>query len=256
MWLKAPIVEEGQDGKRRYKKNEKGTPQGGVISPLLANIYLNVLDKTWKVKRVQEKYNARLIRYADDLVVLCQGKTKRILKGIERVMGYLKLELNKEKTKVIDAEEEKFEYLGFAIEMKKNKRTGKRTPLIKPSKEALNHIRREIKEQTGRNMHKVATERVISRINTVVRGWTNYFYYGNNSRDFNKLKEYLNMRIRTYMRRKHRVGEKGYRKYAYSYLYGTLGLYKIPTTAAWKHLRKPLEEDDWKAVFGKTERTV
>jgi len=66
MWLKAPVVEEGEDGKKRYKGNERGTPQGGVISPLLANIYLNVLDKVWKVKKVQERLGARLIRYADD----------------------------------------------------------------------------------------------------------------------------------------------------------------------------------------------
>jgi len=65
MWLKAPVVEE-EDGKKKYKGNDKGTPQGGVISPLLANIYLNVLDTIWKVKKVQEKLEARLIRYADD----------------------------------------------------------------------------------------------------------------------------------------------------------------------------------------------
>jgi len=66
LWLQAPVVEEGEDGKRRYRGNAKGTPQGGVISPLLANIYLHVLDRIWKVKRVQERFGARLIRYADD----------------------------------------------------------------------------------------------------------------------------------------------------------------------------------------------
>ncbi len=70
MWLKAPIVEEREDGKKEYKGNDKGTPQGGVISPLLANIYLNVLDTLWAVKKVQERLGARLVRYADDSVVL------------------------------------------------------------------------------------------------------------------------------------------------------------------------------------------
>ena len=66
MWLRAPIVEEREDGKKEYKANKEGTPQGGVISPLLANIYLNVLDTLWAVKKVQEKLGARLVRYADD----------------------------------------------------------------------------------------------------------------------------------------------------------------------------------------------
>jgi len=69
MWLKAPVVEEGEDGKKRYIGNDRGTPQGGVLSPLLANIYLNVLDTVWKLKKVQEVYGARLVRYADDFVV-------------------------------------------------------------------------------------------------------------------------------------------------------------------------------------------
>jgi RNA-directed DNA polymerase len=84
MWLKAPVVEE--DGKKKYKGNDKGTPQGGVISPLLANIYLNVVDKIWKLKKVQERLGARLIRYADDFVVLCKGNTEKVLSGIKAVL--------------------------------------------------------------------------------------------------------------------------------------------------------------------------
>lgn len=81
MWLKAPVVEEGEDGKKRYHSSDKGTPQAGVISPLLANIFLNVLDTAWKIKRVQETLGARLIRYADECVVLCKGDTERVLRG-------------------------------------------------------------------------------------------------------------------------------------------------------------------------------
>ena len=73
-------------GRREPMGNPKGTPQGGVISPLLANIYLHVLDRIWKVKKVEERMEARLIRYADDFVVMCRGKRERILKGIEAVL--------------------------------------------------------------------------------------------------------------------------------------------------------------------------
>ena len=186
------------------------------------------------MKRVEERLDARLIRYADDLTVLCRENTERILKGITRVLGYLELELNKEKTKVIDAKQEKFKFLGFDIEMKRSMKTGKRFPLIKPTKESLKHIRREIKTHTCRRNHGVPTVRLINQVNTVVRGWTNYYYYGNCSREFCKLKNYLNMKVRNYLRRKHAEKSKGYKKYPYSYLYGALGLYKIPTNAPWK----------------------
>ena len=82
MWLKAPVLEEGEDGKKRYKGNERGTPQGGVISPLLANIYLNVLDTTWKLKKVQERLGARLIRYADDGAPRKRGERKGVYMAV------------------------------------------------------------------------------------------------------------------------------------------------------------------------------
>ena len=113
MWLKAPVVEERGDGKKEYKGNDKGTPQGGVRSAVLANIYLNVLDTLWTVKKVQEIYGARLVRYADDSVILCRGNTGRILKGIKRVLDDLGLILNEEKTYVVDARQENFNFLGF-----------------------------------------------------------------------------------------------------------------------------------------------
>jgi len=148
MWLKAPIVEEREGGKKEYKGNEKGTPQGGVISPLLANIYLNFLDTFWAVKKVQEKLGARLVRYADDCVILCRGNTDRILKGIKMVFDDLGLTLNEEKTHIVDARQDSFNFLGFSISIKRGRKTGKAYPHIEPSKKALKHIRSEIKHLT------------------------------------------------------------------------------------------------------------
>jgi RNA-directed DNA polymerase len=233
MWLKAPVVEEGEDGKKRYKGSDKGTPQGGVISPLLANIYLNVLDKTWKVKRVQERLGARLIRYADDCVVLCRGNTERILEGVRTVLGYLELTLNEEKTQLVDARRESFEFLGFTVEVKRNPRTGKEFPLISPSKKATEHIKAEIKTLTCRKNLTLPKEVVVNKLNEVVRGWTNYFHYGHCSRNLSRVKGFLDERVRIYLRRKHGLKSRGYKAYPYRYLYGNLGLYKIPTTAPW-----------------------
>lgn len=86
-----------------------------MISPLLANIYLHVLDQIWKVKKVEERFKARLVRYADDFVVLCQGHTERVLKGIQTILGGLELSLNEEKTKMLDARKERLDFLGFTL---------------------------------------------------------------------------------------------------------------------------------------------
>jgi group II intron reverse transcriptase/maturase len=233
LWLKAPVVEEGKDGKRRTEGNPKGTPQGGVVSPLLANIYLHVLDRIWRVKKVEERFKARLIRYADDFVVLCQGQPERVLKGIGTTLRGLELSLNEDKTRVIDAKKQPFDFLGFTLGIKKNPKTGKMFPLITPSKEAMAEIKSEIKALTCRNNLRLPKEVVIRKLNELVRGWTGYFYYGNCSRDLTKLKDFLDERMRIYLRRKHAKKSRGYKDYPYRYLCENLGLYKIPTTAPW-----------------------
>ncbi len=238
MWLEAPVVEEGEDGKERYLGNDQGTPQGGVISPLLANIYLNVLDKMWKEKKVQERMEARLIRYADDFVVLCKGNTGRLVQGIQNTLGHLGLALNPEKTRVVDARQEGFDFLGFAVEVRRNPRTGKRFPLIRPSTKALRRIKAEIKNLTCRRTLALPKEVVVQKINAVVRGWVGYFRYGNCSREFSALKWFLDERMRTYLRRKHRKKTRGYKAYPYRYLHETLGLIKISTAAPWTHTAK------------------
>jgi RNA-directed DNA polymerase len=233
MWLKAPIVEEREDGKKEYKRNDKGTPQGGVISPLLANIYLNVLDTLWAVKKVQERLGARLVRYADDSVVLCRGNADRILKGVKRVLEDLGLTLNEEKTRIVDARQESFDFLGFSIGMKRGKRTGKMYPHTEPSKKALKHIRSEIKQLTTERYSAIPTEEVIRRVNEVARGWVGYFRFGNCTNTMSNLRRYLVYRMRIYLRRKHHYRSFGYKAYPDKYYFETLGLYEVPTKAPW-----------------------
>jgi len=238
MWLRAPVVEEGEDGKRRYQGNDKGTPQGGVISPLLANIYLHVLDRIWKENKVQEKYGARLIRYADDFVVLCWGPAEKILRGVRIVLAGLRLRLNEEKTRVVDARGERFNFLGFTVQVVRHTRTGRSFPLIGPSKKAQAKVKAEIKALTCRQTLRIPTEIVLEKLNELVRGWAGYFYYGNCSRDLTRIKGFLEERVRIYLRRKHGQKSRGYRRYPARYLYETLGLYKIPTTAPWRQSAK------------------
>ena len=231
MWLKAPVVEEHEEGKKDYKGNAKGTQQGGVISPLLANIYLNVLDTLWKTKKVQERLGARIVRYADDVVVLCEGNTERILKGMKAVLSDLGLTLNEAKTKVVDARCDSFDFLGFRIVMRKGRKSGRLFPLIEPSKKAMKHIRSEIKQLTTEQYSATPTEAVIRRVNEIVRGWVGYFYYGNCTSAMSSLRYYLGYRMRVYIRRKHHYHSLGYKAFPDSHYYETLGLYRVPMTA-------------------------
>lgn len=233
MWLKTPIVEEREDGKKEYKGNEKGTPQGGVISPLLANIYLNVLDTLWVDKKVQDRLGARMVRYADDSVILCRGNTDRILKGVKLVLENLGLTLNEEKTRVVDAHQESFNFLGFSIGIKRGKKTGKIYPHTEPSKKALKHIRSEIKQLTTERFSATPTEIVIRRVNEVARGWVGYFRFGNCAKTMSSFKRYLVYRMRIYLRRKHHYRSFGYKAYPDRYYFDSLGLYEVPTKAPW-----------------------
>jgi len=236
MWLKAPVIVKREDGKKVYeggKGSKRGTPQGGVISPLLANIYLNVLDSTWKERKVEERLSARLIRYADDFVVLCKWKTAPVLKEVNTVLSKLDLALSREKTRVVDAREESFDFLGFNIRISYGRKSGKLFPLIRPSKKAVKKVRREIKQRTARSRLALPTGQVIKDLNKAVQGWVGYFYFENCSRDLNQVKRCLEERVRTYLRRKHRKRTRCYKIYPNSYLYQVLGLYKVPTTAPW-----------------------
>jgi group II intron reverse transcriptase/maturase len=238
MWLKAPVVEEREDGKKEMSRSDKGVPQGGVISPLLANIYLNILDGLWEARKVEERFGARLVRYADDCVVLCKGDAERILKGLRRAMEDLGLSLNEAKTTVVDARHEGFDFLGFTIRMVGSSRTGRNFPLTRPSKKALKSIRAEIKVITKRSTLHVPMELTIQRLNEVVRGWVQYFCYKHCSQDFSQLRYYLAERVRRYLRRKHGKKGKGYKHYSDHYLHEVLGLYQIPLYAPWKQTVK------------------
>ena len=224
MWLKAPVGEE-ENGKRTYTGNDKGTPQGGVLSPLLANIYLNALDVAMKM--------TRLVRYADDLVVLCRYNVDKTYGRMADALTHLGLTLNTEKTRIIDATREGFIFLGFTLRIAKSLRTGKPFPLIVPSRKAMGRIKKELKEATCRRNLALPKELIVVRINEALRGWVNYFYYGHCSKAFTQLKNYTEERVRLYLSRKHRLRGRGYAKYPNTYLYENLGLYRIPTTAPW-----------------------
>jgi retron-type reverse transcriptase len=155
MWLKASVVEMDKGGTKRNigggKGNRKGTPQGGVISPLLANLYLHILDRIWERNNLQQRLGARIVRYADDIVLLCRrGQSGQAMTVLRQILERLKLTLNEAKTKIVNAYEGKFDFLGFTIWMGKSRKSGKLYPHVQPSKKSLQAVKDRVTVFTKR----------------------------------------------------------------------------------------------------------
>ena len=152
MWLKAPVIGEDDRGVKKTvgggKANRKGTPQGGVISPLLANCYLHILDRIWQRRHMKGKLHAHLVRYADDFVVMCRKDVEEPLKVVRHVLERLGLSLNEAKTQVVDAAEASFNFLGFAIRMSRGMRTGKPYPHVCPADKSLMKIKTKLTQRS------------------------------------------------------------------------------------------------------------
>jgi group II intron reverse transcriptase/maturase len=237
-WLKAPVVEEDAGGGGRMgggKGNRRGTPQGGVISPLLANLYLHLLDRIWERHGLERRLGARLVRYCDDFVVLCGQGVERPLAVVQAVLGRLDLSLNEAKSRVLDAREERFNFLGFSFELRRSRKSGRRYPHVEPAKKSVQRIRDEVKRLTARRRTPVPLGQVVGEVNQALRGWTGYFHHRNCSAVFARLKWSVEEQMRTHLRKRHGVRHRpsGYRRFPTAHLYRDLGLFKLPTTAPW-----------------------
>lgn len=236
LWLKAPVIETDEDGtKRNIESGNKGTPQGGVISPLLANIYLHLLDRIWERNNLEKKLGAHIVRYADDVVILCRNGTEKPMEMLRKILGKLELTLSETKTRVVDAHKDSFDFLGFTIQMMKSRRTGASFPHLQPSKKSLRTIRDRVTELTGRKRTTLPFAWIVEEVNSTVRGWTGYFHYRNCSQTLSKLKEHVETRMKIHLGNRHKT--RGLMSSLFRVktkdLYATYGLIKTPTTAGW-----------------------
>lgn len=212
-WLEAGVMEEGV-----VRHSTAGTPQGGVISPLLANIYLHVLDVAWQREGAQY---GTLVRYADDFVVMCDTKknVERAEARVRKVLAWLGLELHPDKTRQVDLSwgQHGFDFLGCTLRKRMSGRIwekeGRRVYFLQrePSKRSTARVRQRVKELTGSDRNGVKDVRVIiADLNPVLRGWGNYFRTGNAAKRFNQLDLYVRRRlIRFLKRRKGRALQAG-----------------------------------------------
>jgi len=201
-WLEAGVLEDGG-----RKATEIGSPQGGVISPLLANIYLHVLDMYWA-----ERYASlgKLIRYADDFVIICRTRqdAETALQTVKQIMAILKLTLHPAKTRVVDMGREGFDFLGFHFHKKKSKKSGKLLPYNWPAPKAMKAVRSKIHFITERKRLSNPLSEVIKYLNRVIRGWRNYFRIGNCTLKFQQLDRYVRYRLEQWVRSKQ--GSRGH----------------------------------------------
>jgi len=233
-WLRAPVVQEDKDGKRRVMPNRRGTPQGGVISPLLANLYLNPLDHGVNDTTAGQ---ARMVRYADDFVIACApGRSGGMQTRLKRWLGAKGLTLNEGKTRTVDIRQTGINFLGFNLTWRKSAR-GRGYLHAQPSQKS----RRSLREKLGDILNHWTLWRpisgVVKEVNQVLRGWAGYFHFGNSVSVMNRMNRYSQNRLRRWLWRKHRCGHSLWEHYTTEHLHTHYGLYELPTTAKWKAAR-------------------
>jgi len=201
MWLKSPIVEDDGKGRQKRTTPRKGTPQGGVISPLLANIFLHEFDQAFNGPNGPRRFaNARLVRYADDFVILARYMGPMIQGFVQRTLQGLGLELNRDKTRIVDLGglRESLDFLGFTFRYDRSL-LGKGTYLnLVPSAKSLKRVRERLRLMTSRQV-QMPVESVIHRVNLYLKGWAGYFRFGYPRRAFEKVNWYVQERFRRFM---------------------------------------------------------
>jgi RNA-directed DNA polymerase len=211
MWLQAPIVETREGKTMPPKSNGKGTPQGGVISPLLANLYLHWFDRKFHRKDGPKEWaKARLVRYADDFVVLARYQGERLRSWIEgQLEGWLGLEINRDKTRTIQlkAEGTTLTFLGYTFRYALDLRgRGHRYLTLHPSAKAMEKAREKIREMTGVGQRHTPVGQLVAALNTHLKGWKGYYKVGHCRHQFRQLNYYVGMRVLGNLQRRSQRG--------------------------------------------------
>ena len=228
-WLKVPVEERDENGKPRMtggKSSKAGTPQGGVISPLLANIYMNRFLRAWRDRGKAKEYQAKLITYADDLVILSRGKAAEALEWTRWAMSKMGLSLNEAKTRLCDGRQENFRFLGYEFGPEVYHATGSRYLAAQPSAKSIQRVKEKVKTvlQPG---NQDPWDEVVKHVNRILRGWANYFSIGTRSTAYRAIDHYVEETARRFLRRRHKVLSRGYRRFSNEQLHEKMGLVRM-----------------------------
>jgi RNA-directed DNA polymerase len=229
LWLKAPVEERDAKGKRRMsggKGSTCGTPQGGVISPLLANIYMNRFLKHFRQSGAGDAFQAHVVAYADDLVILSRGRAAEALTWMRAVMTKLGLTLNEAKTSLRNACTERFDFLGYAFGPHWFGKNGKWYLGASPSKKSVRRFKTRVRELlVPGNM--TPWDDLRDELNSMLSGWSGYFSYGTYRRQYRSIDHRVYERVRDFLARRHKIRGRGTVQFSYERVYGEMGLIRL-----------------------------
>ena len=230
-WLTAPVVEENGN----VRPHRQGVPQGGVISPLLANLYLNALD--WAVNDAGVRGQPVLVRYADDFVILCApGQGEALRARLERWLHPRGLQLNETKTRVADSRRG-FDFLGFRVRWQRSRVSRKWYAHVEASPRSQQKLREAMRRKLNHWTLGRRIPEVMTGLNRLLRGWSSYFHYRQSSRVMGKLNWQVRDRVRRWLWRKHAKRRGLWTAYPDERLHGPYGLWRLPEWVAWKGRR-------------------
>jgi RNA-directed DNA polymerase len=229
MWLKVPIQERDEDGKPRVsggKKSMRGTPQGGVISPLLANLYMNRFLQYWRITRRSEVFQAHVVTYADDFVILSRRQAAEALDWTRTVMSWIGLTLNEAKTHIRQAQLERFDFLGYTFGPHRFRKNGSVYLGESPSQKSVARLRGKVGDlmKPGNVM---PWRDVRDGLNAMLRGWSQYFGQGDCYPAYRAVNHYVYQRVRVFLRRRHKVSSLGTARYSDRIVFGKLGVLRL-----------------------------
>jgi len=230
MWLKAPVAEQAKGGGWRFSGGQRatrGTPQGGVVSPLLANIYMNRYLKVFRLRGLDRRYGARLVNYADDFVVLCRTGAAEVLAQSRRWFTQMGLRLNEQKTRVCNGRREAFTFLGYTFGPMRYRKDGHWYLGAAPAKKAVTRVKGRVR-QILRPGNQGPWDEVKGELNRVLRGWANYFAYGTRLMAYRAVDHYVYDRARQFLGRRHKVPSRVTKKrFPADKVFGELGVFQL-----------------------------
>jgi RNA-directed DNA polymerase len=231
-WMTAPVVERingRQVQTAEARRNKRGTPQGGVVSPMLANLYFRRFLLAWQLHGHQQKLNAHIVNYADDFVICClPGNAEAAMARMQALMSRLGLEVNTAKTRIARLPEESFNFLGYTVGGFYGK-DGRQYIGTSPSRKAVRGLFRRIHERTSSQSYANRPQDTVADISSLLRGWCGYFNQGPVIRTYEFVRRYTERRIRRWLLRRRGRNGAGFAQIPDKYLYETLGLYPVPS---------------------------
>ena len=195
----------------------------------MANIYMRRFILGWKRLGLEAKLGAKIVNYADDLVICCKRGADEALMHMRQLVGKLKLEVNEEKTRTCRIPDESFDFLGYTFGTIYSPKTGRSYVGTRPSKKSSKRLIAEIRKQTDRRLTWLDTTQVVERLNDMLVGWANYFKLGSVSKAYRAIAAYTTARLRRWLCKKHKQRTGGYQCYPDVYLYQHFGLVRLPT---------------------------